>query len=222
MLQHLIKRLDSKMNSGQNNNNLYADLNALQTAIQELKLLEARSIAAMNLKNTATILNDLNKAEFKVFSQWGDDGIIQFLVDYLQIEPHTFIEFGVENYDESNTRFLLVNNCWKGLVMDGSENNVNQIKQSNLYWQYQLQAKCAFIYKDNITSKFFSNLSVLVLLIDKKLYCSLVAYCVILINCFFDIFGGHISSANFSTSLNAAGKNNRYFTLVLTTAGIFL
>jgi hypothetical protein len=152
MLQHLIKRLDSKMNSGQNNNNLYVDLNALQTAIQELKLLEAKSISAQHLANKETILKDLNKAEFKVFSQWGDDGIIQFLIDYLAIEHHTFIEFGVENYLESNTRFLLVNNCWKGLVMDGSENNVNQIKQSNLYWQYQLQAKCAFINKDNINT----------------------------------------------------------------------
>jgi hypothetical protein len=148
----MIKNIFTKMNSGQNINNINADLNALQTAIQELKILEAKSIAAQHLANTETILKDLNKAEFKVFSQWGDDGIIQFLVDYLAIEHHTFIEFGVENYLESNTRFLLVNNCWKGLVMDGSENNVNQIKQSNLYWQYHLQAKCTFIHKDNINT----------------------------------------------------------------------
>ena len=146
----MIKNIFTKMNSGQNINNINADLNALQTAIQELKILEAKSIAAQHLANTETILKDLNKAEFKVFSQWGDDGIIQFLVDYLAIEHHTFIEFGVENYLESNTRFLLVNNCWKGLVMDGSENNVNQIKQSNLYWQFQLEAECAFINKENI------------------------------------------------------------------------
>jgi hypothetical protein len=152
MLKHLIKTLESKMNSGQSINNLNVDLKALQTAIQELKLLEAKSIAAQHLANKEIILKDLNKAEFKVFSQWGDDGIIQFLVDYLAIEHHTFIEFGVENYEESNTRFLLINNCWSGLVMDGSENNVNQIKQSNLYWKYQLQAKYAFITKDNINS----------------------------------------------------------------------
>jgi hypothetical protein len=175
MLQHLIKTLESKMNSGQNINNLNADLNALQTAIQELKLLEAKSIAVQHLANKETILKDLNKAEFKVFSQWGDDGIIQFLIDYLAIEHHTFIEFGVENYLESNTRFLLVNNCWKGLVLDGSETNINQIKKSNLYWQYQLQAKCAFVNKDNINTLIseYSNqkeLGILVIDVDGNDY----------------------------------------------------
>ena len=62
-------------------------------------------------------LNDIKKSEFKVFSQWNDDGIIQFLINYLNIEQKTFIEFGVENYLESNTRFLLINNNWKGLII---------------------------------------------------------------------------------------------------------
>ncbi len=157
------------MNSNASAKPLSADLNAIQTAIQELKILEAKSIAKQNMVHKDSILNDLNQAEFKVFSQWGDDGIIQFLVDYLAIEHHTFIEFGVENYTESNTRFLLINNCWKGLVMDGSASNVNQIKQSNLYWQYQLQAECVFITKDNINqliSTYTANKELGILVID--------------------------------------------------------
>jgi hypothetical protein len=35
-----------------------------------------------------------------------------------------FVEFGVENYKESNTRYLLMNNNWTGLVIDGDENDV--------------------------------------------------------------------------------------------------
>lgn len=49
-----------------------------------------------------------------MFSQFGDDGIIQYIIANAELEPdeRRFIEFGVENYKESNTRFLLMNdNC---------------------------------------------------------------------------------------------------------------
>ena len=40
-----------------------------------------------------------------------------------------FIEFGVENYEEANTRFLMENNNWSGLIIDSSLENVEHIKQ---------------------------------------------------------------------------------------------
>ena len=40
------------------------------------------------------------------FSQWGEDGIIDYLVTNLNIQNKTFIEFGVEDYKEANTKFL--------------------------------------------------------------------------------------------------------------------
>lgn len=149
MIQNLIKKFTYQMN---NNVNLSASLNAIQIKLDELKVLEAKTLAANNIANKDIILKDINKAEFKVFSQWGDDGIIQFLIDYLAFDAKTFVEFGVENYLESNTRFLLINNCWTGLVMDGSEEKINEIKQSNLFWQYQLQARCAFVDTNNINT----------------------------------------------------------------------
>ena len=55
---------------------------------------------------------DFRKVGFKVFSQWDEDGIIQYLISKLPIENRTFVEFGVENYEESITRFLLLNDHW--------------------------------------------------------------------------------------------------------------
>ena len=95
-------------------------------------------------------MKNIQDSEFKVFSQWGDDGIIQFLVNYLNIKNKTFIEFGVENYKEANTRFLLINNNWSGLIIDGSEENIKSVKSEDLYWQQNLQAKAAFVTKENI------------------------------------------------------------------------
>ena len=85
-----------------------------------------------------------------MFSQFGDDGIIQFLISHLPIPNRTFIEFGVENYLESNTRFLLINNRWKGLVLDGDQKNVDQIRHEKLFWYHDLQARQAFITRENI------------------------------------------------------------------------
>lgn len=94
----------------------------------------------------------LSDVEFKVFSQFGDDGIIQWLISNLDFPNTTFIEFGVENYRESNTRFLMMNNNWSGLVMDGSESNVKQIVKSEYYWKHELLAKAVFVDIDNINS----------------------------------------------------------------------
>lgn len=88
--------------------------------------------------------------EFTVFSQWGEDGIIQFLTRHTDISRKIFVEFGVENYVESNTRFLLVNNNWSGLVIDSNEKNVRFIKEDPIYWKHNLKAVCEFVHRGNI------------------------------------------------------------------------
>jgi hypothetical protein len=63
----------------------------------------------------------------------------------------------VQNYSESNTRFLLVNNNWSGLVIDGSQEYIHYIKRDRIYWQYNLKAECGFITRDNINGLFRKN-----------------------------------------------------------------
>lgn len=93
---------------------------------------------------------DIHGAEFRVFSQWGEDGILQHLLRHVPVSRRIFVEFGVENYTESNTRYLLINNNWAGLVIDGSSENIDFIKHDDIYWRYNLKAESAFITKDNI------------------------------------------------------------------------
>ncbi len=94
----------------------------------------------------------INETEFKVFSQWGDDGIIDWLIKNIDIdkESEKFIEFGVENYREANTRFLMMKNNWSGLILDGNSQNIKEIKNSYYYWMYDLTAKFSFVTADNI------------------------------------------------------------------------
>ena len=92
-------------------------------------------------------IKHLGDTEFKVFSQFGEDGIIQYLIQKVEIPNKIFVEFGVENYKESNTRFLLMNDNWKGLVIDTSVSNIQGITKAPIYWKHDLTAKCAFITK---------------------------------------------------------------------------
>ena len=118
------------------------------------------------LINQGKILNKINETknfdkiheyEFKVFSQFGEDGIIQYLINNLDIKNKIFVEFGVENYKEANTRFLLENNNWKGLIIDSSEKNISFIKKQNYYWKFNLLAICSFINCENINKLFEEN-----------------------------------------------------------------
>lgn len=102
-------------------------------------------------------LERLSDAEFKVFSQFGDDGIIEYLVSKLDVVPQVFIEFGVESYIESNTRFLLQNRNWSGLILDGSREDVEWIRRQEFYWRHDLTAVCAFIDAENINSLIAEN-----------------------------------------------------------------
>lgn len=97
-----------------------------------------------------TSIDGLAEVEFSVFSQFGDDGIIQWLVQHVPALNEVFVEFGVEDYQEANTRFLLVNDNWRGLVMDGSDRNIDSIRRDPISWRHELQSAHAFITADNI------------------------------------------------------------------------
>lgn len=121
--------------------------------IQELQ----KAVGRVELRQLQFNSDRLQDYEFKAFSQWGEDGVIQFLIRRVKIDRKIFVEFGVENYLESNTRFLLQNDRWSGLVIDGSPDNIRYIKQDPIYWGYNLKADCAFVNRDNINELLISN-----------------------------------------------------------------
>lgn len=128
----------------------------LTQEFDKVKLLSALPIVNQ-IKEKAGKYVNIQDAEFSVFSQWGDDGIIQYLIHTIGITNKTFIEFGVENYREANTRFLLINNNWKGLVIDGSDKNIQFIKNDAISWNYSLNAVAKFITKENLNSLIENN-----------------------------------------------------------------
>lgn len=129
-----------------------------------LKLISGKQLCFSQKSIIPTRLSDI---EFKVFSQWGEDGIIEYLVNILDIENKFFIEFGVENYNESNTRFLMMNRNWRGMIMDGSKQHIDYVKERDYFWKFDLNPINIFITKENINGLISDKLNKLK--IDKNI-----------------------------------------------------
>lgn len=118
---------------------------------QNMCLLLGRTLA--NQVQAHGIYENIHDAEFKVFSQFGDDGILQYLIKQTQPAVETFIEFGVQDYSEANTRFLLLNNNWNGLILDGDAQAMNALRAYDIYWRHDLTSVGAFVTRENVDRK---------------------------------------------------------------------
>jgi hypothetical protein len=89
---------------------------------------------------------DLSKYEKKIFSQNGEDGVTMKLIELLYDKDSTdnkyYVEFSVHTGKECNTRILREEYNWKGLLMDGSNENID------------INLRKEFITKDNIIDLF--------------------------------------------------------------------
>ena len=88
----------------------------------------------------------------RLFGQWNEDLMLTGIVDRLglQLDQQTFIEFGVEDFFESNCRFLLQSRNWRGFVLDGNKKNIERFKRSDLHWRHDVQAYATFLNTSNV------------------------------------------------------------------------
>ena len=187
--------------------------------IAEVSGVDRTAIAAGQLLgiklSEKSYLPNLAQAEFSVFSQWGEDGILSWMIDRIGVETDNFVEFGVEHFREANCRYLLMTRNWRGLVIDGSIDNINEIKGSTIAWKYDLQAIPAFITKDNIEglisgAGFGSRIGVLSVDIDGVDYWILEKIKVvadIVIVEYNDLFSGHAVSVPYSEDFDRLKKH---------------
>ena len=87
----------------------------------------------LNMREKYPNIRSLNDVDFKIFSQNGEYGIIDYLLYQLNIEKPKFVEIGIGDYTEANTRFIFERTSPKGLVIDSIRDLEIKIKKfSNL------------------------------------------------------------------------------------------
>ena len=123
--------------------------------IRELRRRAERTemlLGELHAARTAAIREaaSLAEVEFGVYSQWGEDGILEYLLSRMSVPNEAFVEFGVQDYTESNTRFLLKRRNWTGLVIDSSAANVRRIRSDPISQMYDLRSVAAMVTAENI------------------------------------------------------------------------
>ena len=104
------------------------------------------SIFLNQAKKDYHLVKNLDQVEYKVFSQTGEDGILNYLISTLNISNCKFVEIGVGEYLEANTRYIYENSFSEGLIIDIEKNFKKKVSKNIHPWK-------GLLYLENIQIK---------------------------------------------------------------------
>lgn len=117
-------------------------------------------------------LKILSDAEVSVFSQWGEDGILDYLLQCMQISKPKILEIGAGNFSECNSRFAIQYRNCSAYLVDAREDLKENLEKSFSMWRGTVCAECIFVTPENINeiferaNKFMDGIEVLSIDID--------------------------------------------------------
>ena len=92
----------------------------------------------------------LTEAELKIYSQWGEDGILDYLCHKLDLERPHFLEVGAGDFQECNSRFLVEYRNASATLVDANPELADAVKKSDLYWKSHLFSFVTWVTTENI------------------------------------------------------------------------
>ena len=104
----------------------------------------------LNYRHKYKSLKNMSDLDYKIFSQNGEDGIIDYLLFSLGITIPKFIEIGIGDYQESNTRYLFETTNSKGLIVDCIKNLKAEVLKNTKLWRGDLKIIEDFVNSENI------------------------------------------------------------------------
>jgi hypothetical protein len=118
------------------------DISSFHFLVGQSAILTSRSMSGRFQK--------LWDAEVKVFSQWGEDGILDYLCESLELSKPKVLEVGAGNFHECNSRFLAENRNASVVAVDGRDDLISSINQNSLKWKNHIFALQEWISPTNI------------------------------------------------------------------------
>jgi hypothetical protein len=125
--------------------------NYLKPEIGNLKFLLGQS-AIISSRATADSFKDLWDAEVKVYSQWGEDGILDYICGAIGVSKPNVIEIGAGNFIECNSRFLAESRNANIIAVDGRNDLKENVKTSSIFWKSQIIPLVDWVTPDKINS----------------------------------------------------------------------
>ena len=122
-----------------------------------ISLQQVQQTAAFEQKiEVLKLLLSMRKFEKRVYSQNGEDGVIEAIFNHIGTTDKYFVEFGTESGVQCNTRYLREAKNWTGLLMDGGFEN----KARNLHKEMIYPSNIVSLFKKYKVPKKFDLLSV--------------------------------------------------------------
>lgn len=86
-------------------------------------------------------LPSIDQTRFRVFSQYGEDGMLWYIFSVLGLTHGRFLDVGSADGIRSNCANLALNHGWLGLFIDGKESNIERGRRfygrlPNPYWSW--------------------------------------------------------------------------------------
>lgn len=131
------------------------------TSGNDAVLIAAAQGAFVARRSSRTRFRNLWDAEVKVYSQWGEDGILDFLCDELSLDKPVVIEFGAGNFTECNSRFLAVNRSASVVAVDARRDLVASVQRGDLAWRSTVYPLERWVERENAGEIFSEALGLL-------------------------------------------------------------
>ncbi len=88
--------------------------------------------------------------EYSVFSQNGEDGIIEFLLSHIKDPNRYFIEIGSSDGLENNCSFLAFSKKYSGIMIEGSATKSRRARRSFAKYNWGVKYLNCFVNRENV------------------------------------------------------------------------
>lgn len=142
-IQRLFEKINNTMNAVLSINQNLDKINNKLNVMNEI-LLDIHS--ATDIQDN---FNELNNFEYQVYSQNGEDGLLNEILNRLNIKTGFFIEIGVQDGLETNTTYLLMKG-WKGLWIEADKNYTLNITNT---FREEINSKILILKNEFVTTE---------------------------------------------------------------------
>lgn len=106
--------------------------------------------AILSSRANSENFENLWDAGVKVYSQWDEDGILDFICQKLSLHKPGVLEIGAGNFTECNSRFLFEFRNANIFAVDARKDLAATINDNRLSWRSHLFHKSTWVYPENI------------------------------------------------------------------------
>jgi len=106
--------------------------------------------AILSSRASSQNFRSLWDAEVKVYSQWGEDGILDYLCERIELSKPRMLEIGAGNFSECNSRFLAENRNASVFAVDGRDDLVYSVETNSLRWKNHIFGHQIWVSPKNI------------------------------------------------------------------------